>query len=359
MTSMSDDPDLARATVVQTAPAKAKRKSRQKPSVAVAQGHASILGAFRRTGATSEAAPQLVRNVLVPAEQAEAAEQVEVPAPQPKKARTTPLQEEIAPQSAAPALPQEDVAPKPAAPVPPLEEVQLVAAPQEEVAPQSAAPAPPLEEVASQSSALAPPLEEEESYASTVSVASFASCWLEMEQEQGEEVQLVAVPAPPLEEVAPQSAAPAPPLPAPPLEEVATPALPQEEVAHQSAASAPPLEEVQLVAVPALPQEEDAHQSATPLTQAIPQATSAPASAASTAKEMTTARASAASTAEVAPQSAASAPPLEEVAPKSATPRFLSQLLRSSGRPGGSIAAVHGALPRMDRVEVGSPDLIF
>ena len=330
MTSMSDDPDLARATVVQIAPAKAKRKSRQKPSVAVAQGHASILGAFRRTGATSEAAPQLVRNVLVPAEQAEAAEQVEVPAPQPKKARTTPLQEEIAPQSAAPALPQEDVAPKSAAPVPPLEEVQLVAAPQEEVAPQSAAPAPPLEEVASQSSAPAPPLEEEESYASTVSVPSFASCWLEMVQEQGEEVQLVAVPAPPLEEVAPQSAAPA-----------------------------PPLEEVQLVAVPALPQEEDAHQSAAPLTQAIPQATSAPASAASTAKEMTTARASAASTAEVAPQSAASAPPLEEVAPKSATPRFLSQLLRSSGRPGGSIAAVHGALPRMDRVEVGKPDLIF
>ena len=175
MTSMSDDPDLARATVVQMAPAKAKRRSRQKPFVAVAQGHASILGAFRRTGATSEAAPQLVRNVLVPVEQAEAAEQVEVPAeqvedpaeqvevpaPQPKKARTTPLQEEIAPQSAAPALPQEDVAPKSAAPVPPLEEVQLVAAPQEEVAPQSAAPAPPLlEEVASQSSAPAPPLDE-------------------------------------------------------------------------------------------------------------------------------------------------------------------------------------------------------
>ena len=51
----------------------------------------------------------------------------------------------------------------------------------------------------------------------------------------------VAAPAPPLEEVAPQSAAPAPPL---------------EEVASQSSAPAPPLEEVQLV-VPAPPLDEE------------------------------------------------------------------------------------------------------
>ena len=67
-------------------------------------------------------------------------EQCAVAAPAP------PLEEEVAPQSAAPAPPLEEVASQSSAPAPPLEEVQLVvpAPPLEEVAPQSAAPAPPL-----------------------------------------------------------------------------------------------------------------------------------------------------------------------------------------------------------------------